>query len=453
MSQRLIIICLLSWFGLTASAQTLTLDSCLQLARTNNRDIRSAALNVDKAKQVKAQVVTKFFPSVSGGAMGYHSLHPQVEVGIDNFGNAAARDILTTLYGNYGAALGLPASVGFLQYGYMAGVAAVQPVFVGGKIVNGNRLAQVGVEAAELQQEITERDKLESIEQMYWLIVGLQDKQSTLTTTLQLLDTIHHTVSVAVEAGIALKSDLLQVEMRQAELERTQVQLTNGILLATEALCQSIGIPYSDSLHLESLVLNSPLGAQSLILNSPSDIQSSPESQLLALQTKANELQYKMTLADALPKVAVGAAYGYSKLQADVLRNDIGNNKGNGALMVTVSVPLTSWWETGHKLKEKKLAIEQAQLEQADKNELLNLRLQQAYHQLLEAQWMCESMDKALLQAEENYRLSLLNYQAGMATITDLLTAQALLSKAQNDCLDAQITYRLACRHYTLLAN
>ncbi len=448
MSQRLIIICLLSWFGLTASAQTLTLDSCLQLARTNNRDIRSAALNVDKAKQVKAQVVTKFFPSVSGGAMGYHSLHPQVEVGIDNFGNAAARDILTTLYGNYGAALGLPASVGFLQYGYMAGVAAVQPVFVGGKIVNGNRLAQVGVEAAELQQEITERDKLESIEQMYWLIVGLQDKQSTLTTTLHLLDTIHRTVSVAVEAGIALKSDLLQVEMRQAEMERTQVQLTNGILLATEALCQSIGIPYSDSLHLQSC-------ADTLLpySSTPLPPTSSPESQLLALQTKANELQYKMTLADALPKVAVGAAYGYSKLQADVLRNDIGNDKGNGALMVTVSVPLTSWWETGHKLKEKKLAIEQAQLEQADKNELLDLRLQQAYHQLLEAQWMCESMDKALLQAEENYRLSLLNYQAGMATITDLLTAQALLSKAQNDCLDAQITYRLACRHYILLAN
>jgi len=429
---------------ISAVAEPLTLDSCLQLARKNNRELQSAALNVDKAKQVKYEALTKYFPQISGTALGYHSLHPLVEVGINDLENASARDILTALYGNYGAALGLPSFVGFLQYGYTAGVTALQPVYVGGKIVNGNRLAKVGVEAAELQQQIAERDKLETVEESYWLVVGLKDKQTTLTATIHLLDTIHHLVETAVKAGIAIPSDLLQVEMRQSELARTQVQLMSGITLATRALCQSIGLPYSDSLELsdDSLTISpdSPI-------HQFNDSPNSPESELLSLQTRAAQLQYKMTLADALPQVAVGAAYGYGKLQADIVK-ELGHDKGNGAVMVTVSVPLTAWWETGHKLKAQSLAIEQAKLEEQDKNELLALRSEQAYDQLMEAEWMQKETNKAMEKAQENYRLSSLNYNAGLNTITDLLTAQSLLLKAQNDCTDTQISYRVRLRRY-----
>lgn len=440
--------------GLSLSAEPLTLDSCLALARRNNRELQSAALSVDKAKQVKSQALTKYFPQISGTAMGYHSLHPLLEPSIDNIGNNTVREILTTLYNEYGAALGLPSSLSFLQYGYMAGVSAIQPVYVGGKIVNGNRLAKVGVEAAELQQLIAERDLLETVEESYWLVVGLRDKQTTLTATTHLLDTIHHTVACAVEAGLALSSDLLQVEMRQSEIARTQVQLTNGIELATRALCQSIGIPYSDTLTLstDSLTFNSERSDTPELLSTfrtSSTNTSLPESDLLALQTKAAQLQYKMAFADALPQVAVGAAYGYGKLQADLTRNNIGHSTGNGALMVTVSVPLTEWWETGHKLKEKSIAIEQAKLEEADKNELLALRTQQTLNQLVEAQWLIQETDKAKQKAQENYRLAALHYQSGFNTIADLLTAQAMLSKADNDFTDALITYRIRLRRYT----
>lgn len=443
------IICLS--LSLSLSAETLTLDSCLALARRNNRELQSAALSVDKAKQVKSQALTKYFPQISGTAMGYHSLHPLLEPSIDNIGNNTVREILTTLYNEYGEALGLPSSLSFLQYGYMAGVSAIQPVYVGGKIVNGNRLAKVGVEAAELQQLIAERDLLETVEESYWLVVGLRDKQTTLTATTHLLDTIHHTVACAVEAGLALSSDLLQVEMRQSEIARTQVQLTNGIELATRALCQSIGIPYSDTLTLSTDSLQQPEGRATAqrACNLQPFTCNLPESDLLALQTKAAQLQYKMALADALPQVAVGAAYGYGKLQADLTRNNIGHSTGNGALMVTVSVPLTEWWETGHKLKEKSIAIEQAKLEEADKNELLALRTQQTLNQLVEAQWLIQETDKAKQKAQENYRLAALHYQSGFNTIADLLTAQAMLSKADNDFTDALITYRIRLRRYT----
>jgi outer membrane protein TolC len=153
----------------------LTLDSCLHLAEQNNKIIQQSAIEVSKAEQVKSQALTKYFPQVSASAMGFHSLNPMIEVGIDDIRNAGVRDLLTTLYGNYGEALGLDNTLSFLEYGYQVGVTALQPVYMGGKIVAGNKLAQVGIEAAQLQESITQRDVLQEVEESYWLVVGLTD--------------------------------------------------------------------------------------------------------------------------------------------------------------------------------------------------------------------------------------------------------------------------------------
>lgn len=431
--------------------QILTLDSCLSLARQNNKELRRAALDIDKAQQVKDQAFTKYFPQLKASAMGYHSLHPLVEVGINDFDNASVRDLLTTLYGNYGAALGLDNTISLFQYGYQAGVTAIQPVYMGGKIVAGNQLAKVGVEAAKLQTQITERDLLEEVEESYWLVVGLTEKQQTLQAVTALLDTVHRTVSVAVDAGLALQTDLLQVELRQSEIHRTQIQLDNGLSLAKRALWQSIGKTSPDQMGegLNNIRLES-ISADSTQNTPPSKegIGEVLESSLLSLQVRAAELTRRMTIADALPQVAVGAHYGYGNMQANFLRDGLGSKTGNGAVFVTVSVPLTDWWETGHKIRENNIALEQARLQEQHTNELLTLRTQQAYDKMIESYLLVSENRHALDIARENYRLSGVNYRAGRGTITDLLTAQTAYLQAQNNLTDALISYRVNLRRY-----
>ena len=426
----------------------LTLDSCLSLAQRNNKQLQSARLDVDKAQQVKNQAFTKYFPQMKATAVGYHSLYPMVEVGIDDIGNASVRDLLATLYGNYGAALGLENNLSLFQYGYQVGVTALQPVYMGGKIVAGNQLAEVGVQAAQLQTQITERDLIEQVEESYWLVVGLTEKQRTLQAVTALLDTVHRTVQVAVNAGLALQTDLLQVELRQSEIQRTQIQLCNGLSLAKRALYQSV-YPTADSRKADSLRL-SPITIDTLLaIPALSAGFDSPESSLLGLQVRAAQLQRRMDIADALPQVAVGAHYGYSNLQANILRDGLGSKTGNGAVFVSVSVPLTGWWETGHKIKENNLAVEQARLQQSQMNEMLTLRTQQAYDKMQESYLLVGENRHALDIAKENYRLSSLNYRAGMSTITDLLTAQTTLLQARNNLTDALISYRVNLRRYT----
>jgi len=427
----------------TVRAEELTLDSCLTMARRNNPELRKAELSVRRAEQVKAQALTKYFPQVQATAFGYHALHPIVDIGIDDIGNASVRDLLTTLYGNYGAALGLENTINLFRYGYSVGVTAIQPVFVGGKIVAGNRLAQVGVEAAKLQAQMNERDILEQVEETYWLVYGLQQKQRIIDEATALLDTVYTTVSGAVTAGLALPNDLAKVAIRRDEVARQQLQLTSGMRLAKRALALSVGMADADSISIAET--DSAL-VEEWSLNE--NVGESYEQQLLALQVRAVELEKRMVLADALPQVAVGANYGYGYLQTNLLRNGISNPNGNGAVFVTVNVPLTAWWETGHKLREKQYALEQARIDAEFLGTQLDLRTTQAYDQMNDAAAMVRIQQQTVAHAQESYDHTEANYQAGRATVADWLQAQMTLTQAQAELTDAQIAYRVRCRRY-----
>ena len=435
-----IIVCWLSAIS-TLPAQNLTLDSCLSLARQNNPELWKSELNIKRAEEVKAQAFTKYFPQIQGTAFGFHALHPIIEVGIDDIGNASLRDLLTTLYGNYGAALGLDNTLNLFEHGYWAGVTAVQPVFMGGKIIAGNQLAKVGVEAAKLQAEIAQREQMELVEQSYWLVYGLQEKQLIIDDATRLLDTLYQAVEAAVEAGLALPSDLTQVAIKKDETERRQLQLVSGKRLARKALALAIGITDDDWEVAEQRVETETL--------LPTDtLVPTTEQQLLALQIRAAELEKRIALADALPQLAVGANYSYGKAQANILRNDLGGKNGNGALFVTLNVPLTGWWETGHKLREKQYAIEQAKIDAAFLGEQLDLRTKQAYDQMADAAALLQVQQRSTQHAQEAFEQTPVNYEAGLATITDLLQAQTALTQAKADLTDAQIAYKVQTRKY-----
>ncbi|MBR4563553.1 MAG: TolC family protein [Paludibacteraceae bacterium] len=442
MRKRIYILIIVQYllFG-SAFAEGLTLDSCLQMARRNNPEMRKAELGIRRAEEVKAQAFTNYFPKVQGTAFGFHALHPMIEVGINDIDNASVRDLLTTLYGNYGAALGLDNTLSLFGYGYFAGVTALQPVFAGGKIVAGNKLAKVGVEAAKLQAEIAEREELEQVEQSYWLVYGLEQKDAIITDAQALLDTLYKAVHSAVEAGLALPSDLTKVEMQRDEIQRRHLQLQSGKRLARRALALSIGME-GDGWQLAQQNVET----DTLLL--PDTTVTTKEQQLLSLQVRAAELEKRMVLADALPQLAVGANYSYGRLQTNLLRDGLGNKNGNGALFVTLNVPLTGWWETSHKLREKQYAIEQAKIDADYLGAQLDLRTKQAYDKMMEAAAMMLLQERTQVHAEEAYEQASVNYEAGMATIAELLQAQTALTQAKANLTDAQIAYRVHTKRY-----
>ena len=426
--------------GLKAQTPVLTLDSCFALAKANNAQLLTDQLEIQKAQEVKAQVFTKYFPQVSISYLAYYAAKPIIEYGINDIQDddlgAFLSALITTLNDPEGANMALPTEINLMKQGHGVNATAMMPVYTGGRILNGNRLANVGIEAAQLKAEVSERDMLENIESTYYLVLGLQDKVHTVESALALTDSLDHIVEVALKAGLITKSDKLRLALKQNELKANQLQLSNGIVLASQLLCQQIGITYpEDGLTLDTASFSIKNHADALRENFIR-----PEQQLLQLQIDAEKLRKKLTIGEALPQVGIGGTYSYGNL--------VRKYKGNAIALAQVSIPLTQWWETSHKLKEHNIAIREAELMQKDLTEKMGLQVKQAYNQMVEAEALMQSDKAALDMAQENYRLAELNYRAGMNTITDVLEAHALLLQAKNAITDRQITYLTARRRY-----
>lgn len=424
--------------GLTAqNADVLTIDSCFALAKANNAQFKTSQLQIEQAQQVKKQVFTKYFPQITANYLGYYAVNPIIEYGVDQFSTDEFGQILKAIIETlHDAGWGIPTEVGFMHQGQSISATAIQPIYAGGRIINGNKLAKMGIEAAELQAEVTERDVLENIESTYYLVLGLKAKVATLETALELIDSLDHTVDVALKAGIVTKNDQLRVAMKRNELRAQQLQLNNGIVLASQLLCQQIGIEYpEDGLKLEDDLDKS---SNDMVEN---DSFVRPEIQLLQLQIDAEIFYKRLARGEALPEIGVGAMLNYG----DMIQKYY---KGNAIFFARVKVPLTQWWETSHKIKEHNLKIEQYEIMQQDLTEKMSLQEKQAYNQMVEAEALMESDIAALEMAQENYHIADVNYRAGMNTITDVLEANALLLQAQNAITDRQISYVTARRRY-----
>ena len=437
------------WMSVTAGAQgwtvdscKLSLDSCKALALQNNLEIKNAALDVEAAQEVKKQAFTKYFPNVSAMAGGYYAAKPLIEYGIDDIGNAQARQWLHNLYFEYGAAMGLPDRISLCENGVLAGAMVLQPVYMGGQIVNGNRLAKVGVEAAKLQGELTQDRIIQQIEEYYWLIISLQEKKKTLQQAMTFLDTLQRDVNAAAEAGLVSKNDPLKVKLKWNEVYYNLEKLQNGILLATDALRQMIGQDKG------VLILTDTIGDisewQARWTDLGRAVQSRKEAQLLDLQVDAEKLKKKMTLGETLPHLTVGGTASYGNLVFD-------HYTANALAFVTLQVPLTGWWEASHKLKQHDILIQKAENERTDLLQKMYLEVMQAWNNVGEAYNQYKLMGLTVQDAEANLRDIKADYDAGLVPVSDLLEAQTLLLQAQNQSADALIDLKIKAERYKTL--
>ena len=427
----------------SAVAQSLSLDSCVAMALRNNADVKNAELAVEEARQTKYAAMTKYFPAVSASAGAFHSDRPFIEYGISNIGNSGIRDILQTIYYNILAPFGISDHLSFLQKGVVSGVVAMQPVYAGGRIVTGNKLAKLGIEASEYQKDIKIREIELSTEELYWQCKMLEEKMHTVEVALQLLHSLEKDVRVAISAGLITPNDGLKVKLKINEMEANTIKIENGIRLCKMALCQQIGIAYNDSVCLSD-TLQHVSEPWLLKADNSTAVQGRSEFKLLDLNVRAKKLEKRMIVGETLPQVGIGGSYSYNNLME--------RNAFNLTGFAMVQVPITAWWETSHNIKKQNYKIQEAENIKADLTGKLELQTQKIWDELDAAYRSYVLADEAVHDAQENLRLSTQYYKAGLITLSEMLEAQTMYRQALDNRVEQTIAYLICLRHYKLIA-
>ena len=191
MKTKILLILLLSYLHSWAQdTLTLTFEQCRERALQTSIDLRIADNQTKAADEQCREVLAKFFPDVKGMAMSMYS---------------PDREIFSTSSGM--------ANMDLLMRGaYFAGFQLTQPIFAGGQIVNGYRLAQEGAKAREEQQRLMQDKVTTDLAQSYWTYVATRAKIKMLNERVAQLDSTLSQVRYAVSIGMTNESDLLQVQ-------------------------------------------------------------------------------------------------------------------------------------------------------------------------------------------------------------------------------------------------
>ena len=409
--------------GSVAAQTPYTLDQLKQLAVENNYALRSARNAIQQSKEVKSEAFTKFFPQLSATGLGFQNNKPMIDIDIE-LPDAISAMIPQGL---------IPANISLMKKGLYGSISALQPVFMGGQIINGNKLAQVGIEASELQLEASEDQVELTTEQYYWQMVSLKSKLSTLNSIHDMLDQLEKDVTNMVRVGAVNRNDLLQVQLRKGEIESTTAEVENGLATVAQLLAQHVGKPGEplDVTVPEALASGAatvPALPIALRQDHQSALAATPQYRLLEKNVESHHLQHSLAVGKNLPSVGVGASYSY---------NDFWGKNTNAMIFATVHVPISGWWGGSHAIKKQNLALADAKEQMQDNGEKLVIRMNNAWAAVETSHKKLQIAHDAIAQAEENLRLNKDYYRVGTTKMTDLLLAQEQYQQARDRYTDA----------------
>lgn len=415
-------ICIISALpALTAQEKlTLTYEQCREMALKKSEELLQAKNRVHQAELDNKIAGTAYLPNVSGSAIGAYIL-PDLDM------------------------MGMELR---MRGTYMAGLSLTQPVYTGGRINAGKRMAKIGEEVAGEQLRMTRMEIIVEVCNSYWSYVAVGEKVKMLESYVVQMDTLYGQVSTAVKAGMATENDLLRVEAERSNIRYQLQKASNGKEMCSMSLCRLIGADSGTAIEATDTVI-ATCGMQNLAAG----IEKRPELKMLQGQVGVVEQQLRMARAEMLP--TIGSSIGYTYF-GNIKMNgyaDAGGGtmvpyseefrEGMGTAMLSISIPVFHWGEGRKKVRKARYELENAQLELEKNRKLLSLEAEQAANNLEESVFMIETAIAGVKHADENLRVTRNRYGAAMATLTELLDSQSQWQQAKSNLIEAKTQYKI----------
>ena len=418
-----------------AQSTSYSLAQSKQLALQNNVKVRNSTLEIAGAEAEQKKTRLKSYPNVSATAAGVYSPKDLVSI--------------TTPPMNFAVEGGGGGQATVPSYSYSgintfatAAVLATQPLYAGGQLRTGNRLAALQVEVTKDQLAQAQDEVTLTTEQKYYQLVTLKEKLRTLAANQKLLSGIYKQVNDTYKSGLVVHNDVAKVQRQLNQLSLAEVELNNALELASRDFCQYIGVPYEAALTITDTNLTAS-NPQTLYQEPAEAVKTRPEYQLLQRGTEAAQLQTRLTQGQYLPQVAVGAsAYGSKVGDTDA--------SGSGPFFGTVSIPISGRFEAKHSAAQRQVREKITQSNQQNSNEQLQLQIQQRWLNLQAAYKRVQIADAAVGQTTENLAVNRDTYKNGLSTLNDLLEAQAQMQQAADERSEAYTAFQVSQTAYKL---
>ena len=416
-----------------------TLDECIHMAYRQSPLILAAEAEM---KRTRGVIWEAWASIVSASAdIGYSYMDPSPVTGA------------TIPANSFGA--GFPPSNVLLgpesshHYWSAKGEASI-PIFTGGRVVNGVKVAYLQYDIAFEQYRMSVGDALYGVKTAFYGILLAEELVRVRTESLEVLMRHHETTLAKYEVGLVSRFDVLRSEVELANARPPLIEAKNDLKMAQENLKRILGVDVDEPFGIEGELTLREVNVdleESLALA----MVQGPGMKVAEYTEEIARRNVKMSRGELLPTVTTFATYEWDQNEKNVNLHDWNNTNDwefTGGVMV--SVPLLDMAASIAQLKQSRAEHEKALIGYLDTVNVVKVDVKEAYYDLLEAREIVESQRLNIEVAEESLRIAEVRYDNGISTLVELLDTELALTQAKLNYINALYNFEEA--HARLLS-
>jgi outer membrane protein len=298
--------------------------------------------------------------------------------------------------------------------------------------------AGLRVTMADQSYEEHKRRVLLDVFNSYYLTSLANSSFETARLALRSAEAIESQAKARVDSGLTVDADLLRSRVYLATAKQQEIQAQGQLENVKAQLNRLMGNPLDKTIRETA-----PLAFQKIPV--PSEVsliseqkQRRPDYQNLLTELREAEVAVRSRQKEFLPVIA-----GYSSWEADnPSLNEYGGN--NWAAGLSLRWNLFAGGRDKANLDAARLRLEQKRRQVTAMESAMALDIRRAFIQYRSSELQVFAAQAAEVQSEEGLRILKNRYDAGLATMTDLLSAETARSNARTNLAETIYRHRLS---------
>jgi len=404
------------------SAKALSLKETIDKALEANLGLKRSQEEVMAAQEIKKSRITQFLPTLSSS---YDYLHRNKELTQELTGLAGVDFVVRP------------------DDEYTFVTSFTQPVFRGFSLINQYKIADLGLDAAEFGEKVVRQDVILDAKNAFYSVLKTQKLLGVAEQRVTQIAAQKDVAENFFEVGMSPLNDLLQAQASLANARQDFIVAKNNLEIAKSQF----------NIVLRRRV-NAPVEIQDILDYAPfvHDIdyclstarENRLEITVTDLEVEIAEKEVKLARKDYYPSINLTGKYTRIGDEYNVDGGEGISDAASWDIRATAQWDFWEWGRTTFGIREKLHRLTQTQYWRSEILDNIDLEVKTAFLRTKEGEKNIITVEKAIEQAKENFRINQERFKEQVATTTDVLDAQTLLSDTMTNYFNALYDFKIS---------
>ena len=405
------------------STTPLSLKETIEQAIEANLSLKQSQEEVKAAEETRKVSITRFLPTFS---TSYDYLHRNKELTQSLTGLGPGPEFVVR-----------PED----EYTFVTSFS--QPIFRGFELINQYKISDLGLNAAELSEKITRQDVILDAKNAYYSVLKTQKLLDVAEQRVIQIASQKEVAENFFEVGMSPLNDLLQAQATLANARQGLIAAQNNLEIAKSQFNIVLRRPVNSPVAIEDILDYTPLVHDiDFYLSSARDNRL--EIKVADLEAEIAEKEVMLARKDYYPSINLTGRYTRIGDQYDVDGGEGISDATSWNIQATAQWDFWEWGRTSFGVKEKLHRLSQAQYRRTQILDNIELEVKTSFLRAKEGEKNIITVEKAIEQAKENFRINQERFKEQVATTTDVLNAQTLLSDTLTNYFNALYDFKIS---------